>query len=96
MWCVFWCPVPGTSCLEEAFLKVMGKEAPIEVMDMEKAMSTAGLLELFEVEARLHDFAFCFADCRVACAIAGLAASRRLQRASGTCEEVPQALGREG
>jgi len=30
----------------------MGKEAPIEVMDMEKAMSTAGLLELFEVEAR--------------------------------------------
>lgn len=52
MWCVFWCTVPGTSCLEEAFLKVMGKEAPIEVMDMEKAMSTAGLLELFEVEAR--------------------------------------------
>ena len=60
MWCVFWCPVPGTSCFEEAFLKVMGKEAPIEVMDMEKAMSTAGLLELFEVEARWHDFAFCF------------------------------------
>ena len=52
--------MPGTSCLEEAFLKVMGKEAPIEVMDMEKAMSTAGLLELFEVEARWHDFAFCF------------------------------------
>ena len=52
--------MPGTSCFEEAFLKVMGKEAPMEVMDMEKAMSTAGLLELFEVEARWFDSALCF------------------------------------
>ena len=52
--------MPDTSCLEEAFLRVMGKEAPIEVMDMEKAMSAAGLLDLFDVEARWPGFALRF------------------------------------
>ena len=61
--------MPDTSCFEEAFLKVMGKEAPIEVMDMEKAMSAAGLFDMFDVEVRWHEFALRFQYCRVACAV---------------------------
>ena len=34
-------------------LKVVGKTAPIEVMDMESAMTAAGLADHFEVEARV-------------------------------------------
>ena len=43
--------VTDTGALEEALLKVMGKTAPIEVMDMDAAMTAAGLADHFEVEA---------------------------------------------
>ena len=92
-WCVFVAVVADTSPFEAAFMKVLGKTAPIEEMDMEKAMSAAGLVDHFDVEARGPLFALRLLCAVVFCALfAGLASGQRLQRAPNAHQEGSEAF----
>lgn len=85
--------VADTSPFEAAFMKVLGKTAPIEEMDMEKAMSAAGLVDHFDVEARGPLFALRLLCAVVFCALfAGLASGQRLQRAPNAHQEGSEAF----
>ena len=81
-WWFVRCVFSGSSNLEEALLKIMGKQVPIEEMDMEEAMSAAGLKDLYDLEVSQHLVVLGY-SCAVCCMTLcpGLATRQRLQRA---------------